>query len=545
MAVEWYVRVAGKQLGPFSPRQLKFLAAKGKIAATTPVGQGKDGPWVPAVQVKGLLPAESASGEEPVSPDPVQPPEPPEAEAMPAEAPAAGPPDPPVGDEPAVEAPPVSQAALAALEGSSPELSPGFEFPVETDAQSPAQSADGSEGDVPPVEPPPVSPVALAAIEASGPESGSSSEFHVETDAQKPGESAGAHVSGKPTYRRRRGNQTKTLVVALSVAIAGLAAVLAVVILSSQPAGTGSRPAAAPKRKAPKALKKESDGALIRGIDEYLSGGDSAAEDEEQADSAEALEAVSKTPKASEWTDASKSSAERDQMTVRLASAEIGIPRLIAREIEKAARPRSEYLSLELELQNRSKTEKLEYTSWNVEDAGVCLADDRSRPLPMKSFRSRGFEIDGQLEGGKGSLDPGEVIRDVLLFEAPAERARYLRLELPASAFGEEGSLRFEIPLSMVVRAPEPVAESRDVRPAVGKPAPKRKEEGYGDGPIPIPGVNREEGDEENDFTFEGDPRLQKARKELWGQPQEEDRAADGGRRSKTRVNRARSGRRN
>ncbi len=163
----------------------------------------------------------------------------------------------------------------------------------------------------------------------------------------------------------------------------------------------------------------------------------------------------------------------------------------------------------------------------------------------MKSFRSRGFEIDGQLEGGKGSLDPGEVIRDVLLFETPAERAEHLRLELPASAFGEQGSLRFEIPMSMVVRASEPVAESRDVRPAVGKRATERREEEYGRGPIPIPGLTREKGDGEDDFTFESDPRLQKARKELWRQPRDEDRAAGDGQRRKTRVNRPRSGRRN
>jgi hypothetical protein len=533
------------------------LAAKGKISATTPVGQGKDGPWVPAIQVKGLLPAESASGEKAVRAGlPVDAAEPfrgkpganEVAGATPAEAPPR-PPEPPAA-EPAIEAPPVSEAALAALEASNPQSGPSSGFEGEAHAQSPTQPDDDSEGDVPPVEPP-VSPVALAAIEGSGPESGPSSEFHVETDAQKLGGSAGPPEGGKPTYRRRRRNQTKSLVIALSVAFVGLAAVLAVVILSSQPAATASRPPAAPKRKAPRALKKQPEGVLIPGLDEYLRGEGSAAEDEEQnqdevqGDSVEALEAVSKTPKASEWIDASKSSAERGPMTVKLASAEIGIPRLIARATGQVARPQDEHLSLELELRNRSQTEKLEYTSWNVQDAGVGLADDRRQPLPMKSFGSRGYEIDGQLEGSKGSLNPGEVIRDVLLFEAPAERAEHLRLELPASAFGEQGSLRFEIPMSMVVRVSEPVAEDRDMRPADREPATKPREEEDGRGPIPIPGVHREEGDDEDDFTFESDPRLQKARKELWGQPQEEERAAGGGRRSKGRGNRARSGRRN
>jgi hypothetical protein len=38
----------------------------------------------------------------------------------------------------------------------------------------------------------------------------------------------------------------------------------------------------------------------------------------------------------------------------------------------------------------------------------------------------------------------------VVVFEGPVARAEYLRPELPASAFGGTGKLRFQIPKSMI-----------------------------------------------------------------------------------------------
>jgi hypothetical protein len=50
------------------------------------------------------------------------------------------------------------------------------------------------------------------------------------------------------------------------------------------------------------------------------------------------------------------------------------------------------------------------------------------------------------------SVHPGKSVEDVVVFEEPVARAEYLRLELPASAFGGTGKLRFQIPKSMIER---------------------------------------------------------------------------------------------
>jgi hypothetical protein len=50
------------------------------------------------------------------------------------------------------------------------------------------------------------------------------------------------------------------------------------------------------------------------------------------------------------------------------------------------------------------------------------------------------------------SIRPGKSVEDVIVFEESVARAEYLRLELPASAFGGTGKLRFQIPKSMIER---------------------------------------------------------------------------------------------
>jgi hypothetical protein len=51
---------------------------------------------------------------------------------------------------------------------------------------------------------------------------------------------------------------------------------------------------------------------------------------------------------------------------------------------------------------------------------------------------------------GAASIWPGKSVEDVVVFEEPVVRAEYLRLELPASAFGGTGKLRFQIPTEMI-----------------------------------------------------------------------------------------------
>lgn len=56
MADTWYILNGVKVLGPLSAEQLQQFARQGKLTHETKVAKDKDGPWVPAARIKGLLP---------------------------------------------------------------------------------------------------------------------------------------------------------------------------------------------------------------------------------------------------------------------------------------------------------------------------------------------------------------------------------------------------------------------------------------------------------------------------------------------------------
>jgi len=71
------------------------------------------------------------------------------------------------------------------------------------------------------------------------------------------------------------------------------------------------------------------------------------------------------------------------------------------------------------------------------------------------------------------SIYPNKTIQDLLVFEPPIDTIEYLRLELPASAFGEKGTLRFEIPkewIGVAAEAPDFPGTEPSVEPSVEPP---------------------------------------------------------------------------
>jgi hypothetical protein len=48
------------------------------------------------------------------------------------------------------------------------------------------------------------------------------------------------------------------------------------------------------------------------------------------------------------------------------------------------------------------------------------------------------------------TIGPGGSFTETLVFERPSENAIYLKLELPAAAFGGTGPLNFEIPQRLI-----------------------------------------------------------------------------------------------
>ena len=527
MEVEWYLKVADKEVGPLSARQLKAMADRGQITPGDPIRRGSEGRWDPAGRVKGLLPTgASSAGGAPAQPAPEV--------SRKAETPPVQP-----------QARPVSQQRP----GVVPTAQPAGAAPGQIPRAQPVQAVRDTPGS--------------AGRAAGGIQIDAGDDTLVSRYAGR--------RSATPAQPEKKHRRNHLIVVALAVTLVALIALAAALVLSR--AGTGDRdekPRAEAsevkiEEEAAVESEEENEEAVMQGLADYL--GELSAETSSKAGP--------EPPTAQGWTDASTSSAECGDVTVKIAAAQLGRPRLIRRSTDRGARPKNDYLSLKLDLFNKSKTKKLDYTSWNVGRTGVRLVDEHGNEYAIKSFAGQGLEIDGQVEGGKGSLYPEEVTRDVLVFEKPAKRAERLRLELPAAAFGENDTLKFEIPVSMIAVAEEPgedlgagegselagrgapqgeVSPGREV-PAISRAiaemdaeagaaegsdqrvAPGEAAEGEtADAPIAIPGVSGEaDEDEEEGESFADDPKLQKAYEELRRQQQKEG-AAEGrrGRKGKT-----------
>lgn len=63
MATDWYLKLADRELGPFTADQLKAMAQRGQIAPFDPVRRGEQGGWIAAGCVKGLLNGAQPAGE--------------------------------------------------------------------------------------------------------------------------------------------------------------------------------------------------------------------------------------------------------------------------------------------------------------------------------------------------------------------------------------------------------------------------------------------------------------------------------------------------
>ncbi|MEE9602664.1 MAG: hypothetical protein V3V75_05120 [Thermoguttaceae bacterium] len=64
----------------------------------------------------------------------------------------------------------------------------------------------------------------------------------------------------------------------------------------------------------------------------------------------------------------------------------------------------------------------------------------------------------------------------MLIYRKPPEEIEYLKLQLPAAAFGQRGSLRFKIPKQMINKTEEADPEKPDPeKPDPEKPDPSKE----------------------------------------------------------------------
>ncbi|MEN6496244.1 MAG: GYF domain-containing protein [Thermoguttaceae bacterium] len=423
---DWYLKIADKEVGPLSSQQLKTMAKKGQFGPEDLIRQGSSGPWVAAGRVKGLL---SLTGSEASDSAIVM---------LPTAKPLEGPVEGPKGQRPAGD-------------------------------RSTARPAMGKTAVTPrkakPLEPPPSANVIPTAIPMA-PE-GSSIASQVFADVPPPpvilnNQSAVAPapaVIGPPrdpldpaAIKRKMQHQQKRLLAGLVVALVVLACIAPIVISSS-----GGKPAKSPTS------RKSSDSLAS-----------TSASQEEAAVQSESdlLESVSasmtgatggKRGKGDDtWTDAQHGMVTRGPVRVRITAVELGVVRF-TRSSERC-------LMVKFELSNTHDSKIRQYSSWSRLPAGA-LVDDIENAYQLRSAKLK-----------KESIYPGKSIEEMLLFQRPVSKAKTLRLQLPATAFAEDGMIRFQIPVGMIKEVEEIAmsSEGEALRTRPGQPegpTPPEREE--------------------------------------------------------------------
>jgi hypothetical protein len=152
-----------------------------------------------------------------------------------------------------------------------------------------------------------------------------------------------------------------------------------------------------------------------------------------------------------DWTDARASAVRRNDLRVQIVSARLG-----SVEVEykgnKVVSP-DRYLVIRVQVSYEGVVfQQVPYEPW-VDLANApsphqpTLVDNRERVYPQKAFDADRRVVG---RGGRSYLTPGRQVNEVLVFPVPAAGVEYLRLKLPASAFGGEGDFRFQIPRAMI-----------------------------------------------------------------------------------------------
>jgi hypothetical protein len=101
-------------------------------------------------------------------------------------------------------------------------------------------------------------------------------------------------------------------------------------------------------------------------------------------------------------------------------------------------------LLIELSVKNLGANESIEFGGWGSRSGNAEPLLENDLRQTLKPANSRTIIFAPQL------LAAGKSVTNLLLFDASIENLSFLRLELPASAFGGYGKLRLHIPKSMI-----------------------------------------------------------------------------------------------
>src|SRR5262249_35204442 len=177
-----------------------------------------------------------------------------------------------------------------------------------------------------------------------------------------------------------------------------------------------------------------------------------------------------------EWLDVRNGSVRLGDVGVKVISAVLGNVKIKNVLLGEETVSDRKYLCIRLEVQNLSKSHKLDFRGWSGADAGALnlgdllgaakngkkvaenlagaavyaaiLTDDAHNKYNRLKL-DLGSEVAGQVQGEK-SIYPGTSLEELLIFEPPVAGAQFLRLQLPGSAYGGTDSLRLQIPTNLI-----------------------------------------------------------------------------------------------
>jgi hypothetical protein len=111
-----------------------------------------------------------------------------------------------------------------------------------------------------------------------------------------------------------------------------------------------------------------------------------------------------------------------------------------------------------LKLKNTSADKKVEYTPWGGGQLGVGsmakLTDDIGNRYRQVSFPF-GVRVKHSVEHSVSIYPGAEPTEDMLVFQVPVPSAKTLLIELPGENVRAEKSVRFKVPMPIVLR-PKP-----------------------------------------------------------------------------------------
>jgi hypothetical protein len=149
------------------------------------------------------------------------------------------------------------------------------------------------------------------------------------------------------------------------------------------------------------------------------------------------------------WVDASKEMLQQDDLRVRVLAAKV--KPLELKDPNQSPTPREPYLVISLRIYNVGAARRIDYTSWAEAGLGQEarlpeLHDNTGRTYHLRPITA-GMDVVGHVR--RTRLKPASYANDLLAFEKPPAGVEHLLLELPAAAFGGNGTFRFQVPRSL------------------------------------------------------------------------------------------------